>query len=628
MKRHLIKTIAALLVSLCTLGTGTSIFTVKAYGQTRENCEEKYRINLKTLYSSSKDWEHDYDYVKDTLIPKACSYKGKLNNPDDLLNYLNAKYNLCAYLNKLYIYAYVQCDLDQSDSTNNLLLSKINLLISDTELKLSFESEEIYKNNDSFFDSLLQNSRFDSYKKIIESYKENRTYSLSENEDKIVTRFRTTIDKPYEIFNKLTAVDMVFPNVKDSNGKIYTVDEANYGIIRTSSDRNLRYNGSKALFNTYAKYENTLASNLTTHIMNQENLAKSYGYDNAFHMALKETEISADIYDSLINTAVKNADTYAKYYDINKKLLKLDKFYRYDMAAPVVSLNKTFSYEDGKKLIFDSLSILGKDYTDKISEMINESRIDVFSGDNKVSGAYSISDSMTPALILMNYDDTYDSVSTLAHELGHSMYSTYSHENQPIQYSEAPILTQEIASITNELILINYMIKNSKTEEEKLYYLNNKIDLYNNTFFGQVQLAQFEKSAYDLVAEKGTLTAEDADNLWMDIMKTYDGSVINTPDYYKCGWDRIPHFYYTFYVYKYASSLVCADIISNNIINGDKNSLNAYKEFLKSGCSEEPLELIKKAGVDLNDPATFDTFSKHYKDLINDYKLCAEKTNN
>lgn len=624
MKRHLVKVIALVLASTCILSTGSSIFTVKANAETRENCDEKYKVNLKTLYPSSEDWENDYNSVVNTLLPEAESYKSKLNNPDDLLNYLKAKDNLYSYLSKLYIYAYVQCDLDQSDSTSNLLLSKINSLISNVGLKLSFESEEIYKNDDNFFDSLLQNSKFDSYKKIIESYKENRKYSLSEDENKIISRFSTTIDKPYEIFNKLTSVDMDFPEVKDSNGKSYVANESNYGIIRTSLDRNLRRDGSEAMYNAYAKYENTLASNLTTHIMNQESLAKSYGYDNAFDMALKESEVPVDIYDNLINTAVKNADTYAEYYDVNKKILGLDKFYRYDMYTPTVSLDKTFSYEDGKKLILDSLSVLGTDYTDRLSKMIDDSRIDVYSGDNKVSGAYSISDSMAPPLIVMNYDDTYNSVSTLAHELGHSIYSTYSNENQPIQYAEPTIFTQEIASITNEMILIDYMIKNSKTDEEKLYYLNTKINLYNSIFFNQVEYAQFEKSAYDLVAEKGTFTAEDADNLWMDITKTYDGNVINTPEYYKCGWDRIPHFYYTFYVYKYASSLVCADIISNKIVNGDANALNAYKELLKAGSSEKPVDLIKKAGVDLTDPATFDTFSEHYASLIADYKACAK----
>lgn len=295
------------------------------------------------------------------------------------------------------------------------------------------------------------------------------------------------------------------------------------------------------------------------------------------------------------------------------------------MSVPTTSLNKTFSYEEGKKLVLDALSILGTDYTDKLAKMMDESRIDVYSGDKKVSGAYSISDSMAPPLIVMNYDDTYDSVSTLAHELGHSMYSTYSNENQPIQYAEPTIFTQEIASITNEMILINYMIKNAKTDEEKRYYLNSKIDLYNSTFFTQIEFAQFEKGAYDLIAEKGTMTPEDADKLWLDITKTYDGNVINTPDYYSCGWSRIPHFYYTFYVYKYASSLVCADLISNKIINGDTDALNAYKEFLKAGSSEKPVDLIKKAGVDLTDPSTFDAFTDHYGKLIEDYKACSKQ---
>ena len=169
------------------------------------------------------------------------------------------------------------------------------------------------------------------------------------------------------------------------------------------------------------------------------------------------------------------------------------------------------------------------------------------------------------------------------------------------------------------------MINNAKTDEEKRYYLNAKIDLNNSTFFTQIEFAQFDKGAYDLVAEKGTLTPEDADKLWMDITKTYDGNVINTPDYYKCGWDRIPHFYYTFYVYKYASSLVCADIISNKIVNGDADALNAYKEFLNAGSSEKPVELIKKAGVDLTDPATYDVFTNHYAKLIEDYKACAKQ---
>lgn len=625
MKRHLVKVIALVLATTCMLGTSTSIFSVKANAETRENCDEKYRVNLKTLYATIDDWEKDYDTVENTLLPDTESYKGKLNNPDDLLNYLKAKDNLYGYLNKLYIYAYVQNDLDQSDSSSSLLLSKINSLISDAGLKLSFESGEIYKNDDNFFDSLLQNSKFDSYKKVIESYKENRKYSLSEDENKIVNRFSSTIDKPYEIFTKLTSADMDFPEVTDSNGKKYVANEANYGIIRTSPDRKLRHDGAEGMYNAYAKYKNTLASNLTTHMMNQNNLAKSQGYEDAFDMALKSTDIPADIYTNLINTAVKNAGSYAEYYDVNKKLLGLDKFYRYDMSVPTTSLNKTFSYEEGKKLVLDGLSILGTDYTDKLAKMMDESRIDVYSGDKKVSGAYSISDSMAPPLIVMNYDDTYDSVSTLAHELGHSMYSTYSNENQPIQYAEPTIFTQEIASITNEMILINYMIKNAKTDEEKRYYLNSKIDLYNSTFFTQIEFAQFEKGAYDLIAEKGTMTPEDADKLWLDITKTYDGNVINTPDYYSCGWSRIPHFYYTFYVYKYASSLVCADLISNKIINGDTDALNAYKEFLKAGSSEKPVDLIKKAGVDLTDPSTFDAFTDHYGKLIEDYKACSKQ---
>ncbi|MGN0144996.1 MAG: oligoendopeptidase F [Clostridium sp.] len=618
MKKHLIKFLTLLITSTLISSTVPNISYVNAYAETRENCNDKYKVNLTTLYPTEDDWNKDYNYVVNTLTPEIENYKGKLNNPESFIKFIDSYNNLYGYLNKLYIYAYVQCDVDQSNNESSLLFSKINSLISDTSLKLSFADAEIYQNDDSFFDNLLADSNYSSYKSVIEAYKEKRVHSLSESENKILNRLSTTSEKPYEIFTKLTSVDMEYPEV---NG--YVANEANYGIIRTSPDRKFRRDGSEAMFTTYGKYINTLASNLTTHIMNQNNIAQSLGYEDAFDKALKENNIPKEVYNNLIDAAINTADKYSEYFNVNKELLGLKDMYRYDMAASPVTLDKSFSYEEGKKLVLDSLSVLGTDYTDKLKKMIDESRIDVYSGANKVSGAYSISDSMAPALIVMNYDDTYDSVSTLAHELGHSMYSTYSNENQPIQYAEPTIFTQEIASITNELILINNMIKNAETNEEKLYYLNAKLDLYNGTFFTQVQFAQFEKGAYDLVKEKGTLTPNDANKLWKGITKTYDGDVINTPDYYKYGWSRIPHFYYTFYVYQYATSLVCADIISEKLSNGDTEALAAYKNFLKSGSSEQPLELIKKAGVDLTNPDTFKNFSNHYGKLIEEYKTCA-----
>lgn len=619
MKKNLIKFLTLLITSTLISNIVPNIPYINAFAETRENCNDKYKVNLTTLYPTEEDWNKDYNYAVNTLTPEVVNYKGKLNTPESFIEYIDAYNNLYGYLNKLYIYAYVQCDVDQSNSESNILLSKINSLIADTSLKLSFADAEIYQNDNSFFDNLLADPNYSSYKSVIEAYKEKRVHSLSEGENKILNKLSNTSEKPYETFTKLTSVDMEYPEV---NG--YIANESNYGIIRTSTDRKFRRDGSDAMFTTYGKYINTLASTLTTHMMNQNNIAQSLGYEDAFDKALKENNIPKEVYNNLIDTAVNTADKYAEYFNVNKELLGLKYMYRYDMAASPVTLDKSFTYEEGKKLVLDTLSILGTDYTDKLKKMIDESRIDVYSGANKVSGAYSISDSMAPSLIVMNYDDTYDSVSTLAHELGHSMYSTYSNENQPIQYAEPTIFTQEIASITNELILINNMIKNAETNEEKLYYLNAKLDLYNGTFFTQVQFAQFEKGAYDLIKEKGTLTPDDANNLWTDITKTYDGDVINTPDYYKYGWSRVPHFYYTFYVYKYATSLVCADIISEKLSNGDTEALAAYKNFLKSGCSEEPLELIKKAGVDLTNPDTFKNFSDHYGKLIEEYKACAE----
>ena len=619
MKKNLIKFLTLLITSTLISNIVPNIPYINAFAETRENCNDKYKVNLTTLYPTEEDWNKDYNYAVNTLTPEVVNYKGKLNTPESFIEYIDAYNNLYGYLNKLYIYAYVQCDVDQSNSESNILLSKINSLIADTSLKLSFADAEIYQNDNSFFDNLLADPNYSSYKSVIEAYKEKRVHSLSEGENKILNKLSNTSEKPYETFTKLTSVDMEYPEV---NG--YIANESNYGIIRTSTDRKFRRDGSDAMFTTYGKYINTLASTLTTHMMNQNNIAQSLGYEDAFDKALKENNIPKEVYNNLIDTAVNTADKYAEYFNVNKELLGLKYMYRYDMAASPVTLDKSFTYEEGKKLVLDTLSILGTDYTDKLKKMIDESRIDVYSGANKVSGAYSISDSMAPSLIVMNYDDTYDSVSTLAHELGHSMYSTYSNENQPIQYAEPTIFTQEIASITNELILINNMIKNAETNEEKLYYLNAKLDLYNGTFFTQVQFAQFEKGAYDLIKEKGTLTPDDANKLWTDITKTYDGDVINTPDYYKYGWSRVPHFYYTFYVYKYATSLVCADIISEKLSNGDTEALAAYKNFLKSGCSEEPLELIKKAGVDLTNPDTFKNFSDHYGKLIEEYKSCAE----
>lgn len=588
----------------------------------RSEIEEKYKWDLSSIYKSDEEFESDYKKISEEIkiIEK---YRGNiLKSAESLYEFLETYFDLSRKLERLYMYAHLNHDSDTTVDKYQVFYGKVSNLYQEFDRLTTFIIPEFLKEDYSLSLNYMEEKKeikaYFNYLEDIYKYKE---HYLSEQEEMIFSRLGKALGSPSEIYSKLTDSDMTLGIITDEDGNEVELTDSNYSKYMASKDRNVRKSAFKSMYDSYHKFINTIASTMATEVDMNENIAKIRNYDSAIGMSLKNDDIDLSVYTNLIDVVSHNLNVLFKYYKLRKDILKLDELHLYDLYVDLIKENaKTYDFNTAKNLVINALSVLGEDYIKILNKAFDERWIDIYSNKGKRSGAYSSGGYDTNPYVLLNYQEKLDDVSTLAHELGHSMHSYYSRKNNTYQDSDYKIFVAEVASTVNELLLFKYMLKNSSDKNEKLNILNRLMDLFKATIYRQTMFAEFEKIMYEENSKGEILTAEFLSNKYYELNKKYFGDSVILDENIKYEWARIPHFYYFFYVYKYATGLSAACYIVNNILEGKENAKENYLEFLKSGSRLYPIEELKIAGVDMNDPKVIESALNMFNEIIDEFE--------
>lgn len=591
----------------------------------KERCEieEEYTWDLTKIFKNNDEYIKSLNDVRGE-IGKITSFKGKiLESSETLLSFLELSDELERKLYKLYYYAHLKLDEDTTNTTSQELEGMITNLLQEYSLLTSFVLPELMQGDyNQVLSFIEQNEELRKYQFNLEDIYRYKSHSLNNEEEKTLSMLSKSLDNASSTFEALTDADISFdPIIVD--GKKTLLTESNYNIYIRSQDRSVRRQAFKRLLTTYGSYKNTLASTFQGQVDCLVSLAKLKKFSSSLEASLFHDNLDIDIYNNLIETINKNMNTIYKYYDLKRHVLGVSKLHLYDVYTPMVKENdRIYTFNDAKNIAFSALKVLGDDYLHNLQKAFDERWIDVYSNKGKRTGAYSSGFYDTNPYLLLNWTDRYEDLTTLVHELGHSMHTYYSCHNNPYNLSSYNIFVAEVASTVNELLLVHYMLEHSD-DNDKLFFINQLLELYKSTIYRQVMFAEFERNMHADYEKGVILTNEYLSSKYYELVKKYFGPRVFIDEEIKNEWMRIPHFYYNFYVYKYAVGLSSATKIVNDILSHKEGAVENYLAFLKTGGSMYPKDELEVCGVSVLDEKlyleaiqTFDKYIDMFSDIL------------
>lgn len=596
---------------------------------------ERSQINKEDTWDLTKIFKNDAEYTKTyqevlNKITKIKAMKGQiLNDENSLYAYLKTNDELSIALGKIYKYSYLYHYQDANATEGKKYKEQAESLLTKVTQELAFTKNELLNNDYETIKELIKkNPKLEEYAFGLECLYRYKKCTLSEKEEQIIASFETVLGTGDDAFGNLDNADVKFANViKD--GQNVPLNHSNYSNFMIDKDRSVRKDAFKKYYAFYEEHKNTLAALYKSQVKEDNLIAKIRSFPSSMEYSLYEDNIDKEVYLNLIAAIHKNLDSLYAYLDFRRDFLGYDKLHMYDIYVELCNINsKKYTFNEAKEVILKALEPLGKTYIEDISKMFNNRSIDKYPNAGKRSGAYEWGVYGITPYVSVNFEGDYTSVSTVIHELGHAMHSYYSDNNQTYTNSSYPIFLAEIASTVNEVLLNEYMIKNAKTNEEKLFYITKFLDEFRATVYRQTQFAEFEYLVHEMDKEEVPLTTEKLYETYYDLNKLYYKNVVNDEEIgYE--WSRIPHFYTPFYVYKYATGFSCAIKIANDILNNKEGALENYLCFLKSGGSDYPLNILAKCGIDMRKTDVIDDAVAMFKDrLIMAKKLREEMINN
>lgn len=591
----------------------------------REKIEECYKWDLSKIYSSINNIREDIKNVRNKLT-EFSKYKDISYDENSLYEVINLSMEVSRIISKLEVYASLLCDEDTSINKNIELKEEINNLSSEVINATYFIEPNILKMNYSDIEKFyLKNEKLKEYERYLQEMFRYKEHTLSDIEEKLLANLSKTFGNNYETYELLKDSDMIFPNFMVNNTE-YELDNSKYCLYIEDDNREIRKEAFNTIYETFKQYKNVYANLITSNIKEEVATSKIRKYKSALEEAMYKDELDVSIYDNLISVINDKIGILHKYYKLKKEVLKVDELHLYDVYANLVSADKkTYDFENAKETVINALSILGNEYIEILKEGIENRWIDVYPNKGKRTGGYSSGSYDTFPYILLNYQNKYDDMSTLAHELGHSMHSYFTRKNNPYQYGNYSIFVAEVASTVNELLLAKYVIKNSNNKNEKLFIINRMMELFRATIYRQTMFAEFERKIYDMISSDKPISADILSEEYYKLNKIYFGNDVYVDDYIRYEWERIPHFYYNFYVYKYATGLSAASYITEGLLNG-KIKKEDYIAFLKCGDSMSPLDSLKLTKVDLSKKEVIESATSMFDSLIDEFtKLYNEK---
>ena len=580
----------------------------------RNEIKKEDRWNLELIFKNDEELNNDLTKLNEMLDILKGKVSTSLDSKELFKDYLLYDREVSILLEKIYVYASCKNDEDKSNSKYQELSGKmLNIYSKYSEITSSIEPRLLKLDDKKLKEYFNQEGleAFDYYYKTLLDQKE---HTLDENSEMLLARFMPVMSNNSETASLLMNADMKFGTIKDEDEKEVELTSSNYSKFMESDNRRVREEVFKKYHKVYGEFRNTLSSTYYQTVKLDEITSNLRKYKNSLDMYMSPSKLPEKLYTNLVDTVHSNLNVAYDYFELKRKMLNLDEFHLYDGYANVIpEVTKKYTFDEAKDIVIDALSILGDEYITNFKRAFTEGWIDKYPNEGKRSGAYSTGAYTTVPYVLLNFEGKYNDVSTLAHELGHSMHTYYSNTYNEYEKSGYPIFLAEIASTTNELLLSYYMFNNAKTKEEKLDIINSRLDNFKATIYRQTMFSEFELIAHKYVEEGNTLTADYLENEYLKLNKLYFGDKVVIDDEIKHEWSRIPHFYTPFYVYKYATSLSISYYIAKNIINEKEGFKEKYLEFLKSGGRDYPLEILKIIDIDLNN-------NKVFQDAINSFK--------
>ena len=592
----------------------------------RNEINEKDTWDLSTIFETDQKWEDELALLTEDT-KEAASLEGHLlDSAESLLNITERYLDLSRRLEKLYVYAHMKNDQDTRVAKYQEYYAKAMTLYSQLDQVFSFyEPEFMAITEEQYQNFLAEEPKLQPYKHFFDKLLQNKEHVLSQREEELLAGAGEIFGAASETFAILDNADIVFPFVKDEDGNEVQLSHGVYMRLVESKNREVRRGAYEALYSTYEQYQHTYAKTLQTNVKVQNYRAKVRNYKSAREAALAANFVPESVYDNLVSAVRKHLPLLHRYLSLRSKILGIPDLKMYDVYTPLSSVEYSFTYEEALKKAEEALAVLGEDYLSRVKRAFSERWIDVYENQGKRSGAYSGGSYDTNAFMLLNWQDNLDNLFTLVHETGHSMHSSYTRETQPYVYGDYSIFLAEIASTTNENILTEKLLQEVQDDATRFAILNNFLDGFRGTVFRQTQFAEFEHAIYQADQNGEVLTSEFLNNLYADLNQEYYGLSKEDNPQIQYEWARIPHFYYNYYVYQYSTGFAAASALAEKIVHGSQDDRDRYIDYLKAGKSDYPLNIMRKAGVDMEKEDYLNDAFAVFERRLDEFEALVEK---
>ena len=584
----------------------------------REDVAIENTWKVEDMYATAQDWEKDLEEIA-ALTDQIVALEGKLSeSAANLLKCLELDAACSQKLELAYNYAQRLFDQDQKNTKHQAMTAKVMNIYAEASGKTAFVQPEVIDLSDETMEAFYKaEPGLELYRIEIDEIRRRKAHCLSAEMEKLIAQTMEMSQVPEDAFSIMNDADFVFPEMQDEKGETVRITHGRYGNLMESPDRRVRKEAFEKMYSVYKQFNNTLAALYNGQVKTLIFHAKAKKYASTLEASVDRNNVSPQVYKNLVETINANLELLHRYVRLRKKCLGVDELHMYDIYVPMIEgVAKVVPYEEAKATVLKALEPLGEDYLAKLREGFANRWIDVYENEGKRSGAYSAGAYGSHPYVLLNHNDTLDSMFTLAHEMGHALHSCYSNENQPYIYADYKIFVAEVASTTNEILLLEYLLKNTTDKKERAYLLNHYLDSFKGTVFRQTQFAEFEMKSNELCESGESLNAENLNAMYYELNQRYYGPDMISDEQIAYEWARIPHFYYDFYVYQYATSFSASVAIARAILSEGAPAVERYKKFLSGGCSKPPVELLKIAGVNMETAAPIESAMKAFEEIL------------
>lgn len=586
----------------------------------RSEVKEEYTWDLSAMFASKEAWEAQLKICQD-IAAEIEKFEGKVTaSAENLFTVLEKSASAEEKLDLAFSYAERLYDQDQKNTAHQAMSQKMYALYTDYSSRTAFIVPEILATDEAVIEQFLKEKpELELYRKQIQEIQRRKAHCLTAELEKLIAMTGEMAQVPEQVFSIIRNADLVYPEITDENGEKVRLSDGNFVPLEESADRRVRKEVFENFYSVYKQFANTLAGLYNGQVKQQIFQAKARNYSSTLEAAVDANNVPSKVYYNLVDTVNKNMDKMHRYVKLRKKCLGVDELHMYDIYTPMIAdVAKKIPFEEAKETVLKALAPLGEEYVAKVKEGFENRWLDVYENEGKRSGAYSAGSYGAHPYVLLNHNDTLDNMFTLAHEMGHAMHSYYSNKKQPYIYAGYKIFVAEVASTCNEILLMEYLLANTTDKKERAYLLNHYLDSFKGTVYRQTMFAEYEMRSNKMVEDGESLTAENLCALYLELNQKYYGPDMVSDPEISYEWARIPHFYYNFYVYQYATSFSAAVAIAHEILEKGAPAVERYKEFLSGGCSKPPVELLKMVDINMEDATPIQNALNVFGDVLDE----------